>query len=60
MDKWVHASKLSLKTDKSAFSLCSTKSVTDVHKVNYETKNQPSNQFYFFRNNNLLVTNHSV
>ena len=33
MDKWVCANKLSLNINKTAFSDCSTKSVTDVHRV---------------------------
>ena len=33
MDKWVYANKLSLNINKTAFSICSTKSVTDVCRV---------------------------
>ena len=33
LDKWVCAHKLSVNINKAAFSVCSTKSVTDVHKV---------------------------
>ena len=33
MDKWVCANKLSLNINKAAFPVCSTKSVTDVHRV---------------------------
>ena len=33
MDKWVCANKLSLNINKIAFAICSTKAVTDVHRV---------------------------
>ena len=33
MDKWVCANKLSLNINKTAFAICSTKSITDVHRV---------------------------
>ena len=35
IDKWVCANKLSLNINKTAFSICSTKPVTDVRTVNY-------------------------
>ena len=38
MDKWVCANKFSLNINKTAFSVCSTKSVTDVHRVTIRNK----------------------
>ena len=53
MDKWVCANKLSLNINKTAFSICSTIAVSDVHRV--KIRNVEINLvifFLIFRNNN--------
>ena len=48
MDKWVYANKLSLNINMIAFSVCSTKSVTAVHRVKIMNEEINLNNFNFF------------
>ena len=53
IDKWVCANKLSLNINKTAFAICSNKTVTDVHRVKIRNvKINLVNFFYIFGNNN--------
>ena len=62
MDKWVCANKLFLNINKTAFAICSNKSVTDVHRV--KKKNEEINlvnNFTFLRitiDSNLSFSSH--
>ena len=47
MDKWVCANKLSHNINKTAFAICSTKSITDVHRV--KIRNVEINLVYNYR-----------
>ena len=53
MNKWVSANKLSLNINKTAFAICSTKYVTDVHRVKIKNVEiNLVNNFKIFGNNN--------
>ena len=60
MDKWVCANKLSLNINKTAFSICSTKAVTDVHRVKIRNEEINLVNSFNFWEWQLTVINHSV